>query len=529
MPVVEVPGLGPVEFPDGTPNATMEKAIKTALTQKAGKMALEGTTATDRFAIGAGKAVSDLWLGAKQLLGQADTSEVDEVRARDSALMKTGAGAAGNFAGNVAAVVPTMFIPGVNTYTGAALLGGGTGLIQPVASGESRAMNTAVGTGAGIAGQAVGNTVARMIRPVRSTLPAEEARLAAEAARRNIPLTAGQATGSRPLQIAESVMENMPLTAGPQLAQKQTQQTAFNRAVGQTFGSAEDAITPEVMGQARQRIGQQFTDLASRNTLQADDALMTGLAQIDDNARRYLTPDVGRVVLNRIDDVMARIENGTMNGRAYRNLDSELGKAARGASNGDLRNALGELRGTLRSAMDRSISEGDRSAWQGARQQYANLMTVAPVAAKNEAGDVSGKTLLSAANTANRNAKFGAPSELAELGRIGRAFVADQVPNSGTAQRQLMQSLLTGGGGAGVGAVGAAATGNDPLQGAGIGLGVTGAGLLAPRAIQMLMNSPAGQAYLTRGLLALTPAELAALNAVGRSGAIGAIGYSGQQ
>ena len=508
-----------------------------------------GMSTGEKFAAGAGKAVTDVGRGVRQLssetaaehpyavpeimrlldrLAPFSKKEVAESRKLDAPLMKTGGGMAGNVAGNIATVLPTMFVPGANTYTGAATIGGLLGATQPVAEGESRALNTAAGAGAGVVGQGVGNAIGRVLKPVQSALPAQEARLAAEAARRNIPLTAGQATGSRPLQVAESVMENLPFTAGPQLAQKQAQKSAFNRAVGSTFGSAEDALTPQVLGDARSRIGQQFTELAGRNTLKADDALMNSLSQIDDEARKYLTPDVGKVVLNRIDDVMARIENGSMSGTAYRNLDSELGKASRSASSGDLRHALGQLRSALREAMDGSISPADKTAWQQARRQYANLMTVAPIAAKDELGNVSGRTLLNAANTSNKNAKFGGTSELAELGRVGRAFVADNVPNSGTAQRQFMQSLMTGGGGAGIGAVGAAATGNDPVQGALIGGGVTAGGLLAPRAFQALMNSPAGQAYLKQGLLPLTKAQLAALNAASRSGAIGLLGNSGE-
>lgn len=452
-------------------------------------------------------------------------AEVAEAKKADEPLLNTPAGAVGSFAGNVATTVPTMLLPG---YGGAVAGGAALGFLQPTTENESRLANTAFYGGAGAAGQLAGNTISRVVRPVQSSLPPAEQALAQEAARRNIPLTAGQATGSRPLQIAESVMENLPFTSGPQLAQRQVQRTAFNRAVGGTFGSAEDALTPEVLGGARTRIGQKFSDLSSRNTLQIDDALLNTLAKIDENARRYLTPDVGKVVLNRLDDVMARIENGTMTGKAYRNLDSELGRAARSSSSGDLRNSLGELRNSLRDAMDRSINVADQAAWRGARREYANLMTVAPIAAKSETGDISGKTLLNAANNANRNARFGAPSELADLGRVGRAFVAEQIPNSGTAQRQLMQSLLTGSGGAGVGAVGAAATGNDPLHGAMVGGGVTAAGLLSPRVVQSLMNSPAGQAYLTRGLMALTPAERAALTAAGRGGSVGLLGYAGQ-
>lgn len=473
--------------------------------------------------------MSDLVTGQRSTfadtIGLPGQRDIDEQRRLEAPLMKTGAGLLGGIAGGASTALPSLLIPGANTVVGAGLFGAGMSALNPVATGESRLNNALVGGVLGGAGQAVGNVIGRALKPVQSSLTPVEQQLAAAAQARGIPLTAGQATGSRPLQIAESVMENLPFTSGPQSAIRQSQQTAFNRAVGETFGTTADALTPQVMGSARNTIGQRFTDLAGRNTLSVDNALLSSLSQVDDSARRYLTPDVGRVVLNRLDDVLARVENGQMSGVAYRNLDSELGRAMRGTANGDLRNALGDLRTSLRSAMDRSISPADQAAWSEARRQYANLMTVAPVAAKNEAGDVSARTLLAAANTGNRGARFGGPSELAELGRIGRAFVADQIPNSGTAQRQLMQSLLTGGGGAGIGALTSMATGNDPMQGMLLGAGVTGAGLLAPRIAQAAMNSGAGQAYLTRGLLNLSPAEIAALNAAARSLAIGSSPY----
>lgn len=526
---VEIPGKGTYEV-EADGELSEAQAYRAALGQAdMQRMAdpTSGMSGVDKFRAGMGKAFTDLGRGAKQIIGM-DT-DAEESRKLDAPLMKTGAGLAGNITGNVVPAAATMFIPGVNTYTGAAAVGGAMGALQPTVGDESRLANTAFGAGSGVVGQGVGNLVGRAIRPVQSTLPPQQQALANEAMRRGIPLTAGQQTGSRPLQIVDSVMENLPFTSGPQLAQKQAQKEAFNRAVGSTFGAPKSSLTPDVMGAAKQRIGQKFTDLSARNTLQADDVLLSQLSNLDDQASRFLTPDVGKVVKNRIDDVLSRVENGAMTGKAYRNLDSELGKAARGAANGDLRNALGELRGSLREAMDRSIGEVDQQAWKGARREYANLMTVAPLAAKSETGDVSGRTLLSAANTANRNAKFGAPSELAELGRVGRAFVSDNIPNSGTAQRNLYQSLLTSAGGTGIGGIGAAATGNDPVQGMLIGGGVTAGGLLAPRAVQALMNSPAGKAYLTKGLMELTPQELQVLTALGRSGGAGLLGYSQQQ
>ena len=61
--------------------------------------------------------------------------------------------------GQVAGALPLAFVPGANTYAGAALLGGGMGALQPTVQGESRALNTGVGAGLGMLGKWGGDTV----------------------------------------------------------------------------------------------------------------------------------------------------------------------------------------------------------------------------------------------------------------------------------------------------------------------------------------------------------------------------------
>lgn len=485
-----------------------------------------GMSGFERGRAGFGKAFADIGRGAQQLVGM--ETDAAEARQLDAPLMSTTAGQVGNISGNIAAAIPGLAIPG---YAGAAIGGAALGALQPTVGNESRLSNVGLGAGLGVAGQGVGNLVGRAIRPVQNVQPPARQALAQEAAARNIPLSAGQATGSRPMQIMESVMEDLPFTSGRQLAARQTQREAFNREVGRTFGTPEAAITPEVAGAARSKLSETFTDLSKRNALNVTDDVLSRLGKIESDANRFGTGDISKAVSNRIDDFLSRADTkGQVSGLAYRRFDSALGRSMRSTSNGDLRFALGEIRDVVRSAMDESISAADQSAWRAARQQYGNLMTVAPLAARSETGDVSGRTLLSAANTANKGARFGAPSELATLGRIGRAFVADQGPNSGTAQRQFYRDLMTSGGRAGVGAgVGAgafAATGNDPFTGAAIGGGAMAAGLLAPRAVQSFMQSPFGYSYLTRGLLPLRPEQLALISATTRAGATGLLGYA---
>lgn len=487
-----------------TPGLMMLKGAPTkSIEQQGGEMALEGMSRTDKFRAGIGKALSDIVAGSKQLAGFGDQNEINETKRRDAPLTDTWAGFAGNLAGNVAAFAPTAMIPGANTLTGAGVIGAATGALQPVAEGESRGGNMGLGAVGGMGGQLVGQAAGRLLRPVRAQLSPQAAQLAQQAQARGIPLDAADLTGSKPLKVMRDVMSNLPLTADRQAAAQAAKQGAFNRAVTNTFGASEESVTPQVLQGARNRIGQEFTDLSARNTLQASNGLVQELANIEAQAHRSMTPDVARVVTNHIDDVLSRVEPGdVINGQAYRALDSELGRVTRTTSNGDIRHGVGLVREALRDAMDQSISAADRTAWQQARRQYANLMTVAPLAARSETGDVSGRTLLAAALRQRKSAAFNGGGDLGELGRIGRAFVAEQTPNSGTAQRSFYQRMLT----------------ENPLTAAwqqGVG------GISYP--MQTMLNSPAGQRYLSQGAVNITPRQQELINALMRTSGAAAL------
>lgn len=143
------------------------------LTRQGGQMAADASTGIERFSAGAGKAVADIGLGIRGLVGATGPGEVKETRARDAALMNSGAGLAGNVAGNIAAVmVPGGAVRGAGmlaskapaiagyapaleaigaglvnpqTIKGAAALGGALGVVQPADSVGERVNNTGIG------------------------------------------------------------------------------------------------------------------------------------------------------------------------------------------------------------------------------------------------------------------------------------------------------------------------------------------------------------------------------------------------
>lgn len=114
-----------------------------------------------KFLAGIGKAMVDIGRGAGQMVGAVSQEDIDRARELDKPLMETGAGMAGNVAGNIAATLPTAFIPGVNTITGGAATGAVLGALQPAGTGESRLNNA-------IAGGAVGGIIPAATNAFRS-------------------------------------------------------------------------------------------------------------------------------------------------------------------------------------------------------------------------------------------------------------------------------------------------------------------------------------------------------------------------
>lgn len=167
--------------PDGTSKEQLlgklmlakHPAAPALMKQMSSEQATADTSGVGKFLAGAGKAVADIGLGVRQLTGNATQEEVDDTKTRDKALMDTGAGMAGNIAGNVGlAVTPGLGAAGLgrvaampalraagkfalsapSTLGGAATqatLGATQAGLQPVATGENRVGNMALGAAGG--------------------------------------------------------------------------------------------------------------------------------------------------------------------------------------------------------------------------------------------------------------------------------------------------------------------------------------------------------------------------------------------
>lgn len=169
-----------VSAPDGASEADVMAYAQKNFNQKPKEQDFSFDPARDmsmgeRFLSGVGKAYTDLGRGVGQMVGAVDRQDVGESRKLDAPLMNTGAGMAGNLAGNVALLAPTALIPGANTVTGAATVGAVAGALSPSESGRETFTNIVAGGAGGAAGQAIANKVPGMLQGRVQTAAAKQA------------------------------------------------------------------------------------------------------------------------------------------------------------------------------------------------------------------------------------------------------------------------------------------------------------------------------------------------------------------
>lgn len=362
----------------------------------------------------------------------------------------------------------------------------------------------------GMAGALVPSAISRMATPL-PTSPERQA-MVNTLKKEGVDLTAGQATGRKSLQYAENELGG---AAAQNMYEKQGDQ--FTKAVLKRAGIDATRATPEVIDRGFNRIGQQFDDLAARNTLVPDSKLVSDLRS---TVQDYysLVPDSARVPV--VSDVVRDIaSNGskTMAGDTYQAISSRLARAARGTKDPQVKGALQGIRGALDDAMQRSITKtnpSDLGAWQKVRNEYRNMLVIekaATGAGENTAqGIISPSALRNATVNQGRRAYARGQGDFAQLARAGEATMK-ALPQSGTAPRTAVRNLGTGissilgaGGGAAVG---------GPV-GAGVG---ALAGSLAPTVAGRALLSAPLRAYLSNQAVqpsALDPGTRALISAL---------------
>lgn len=333
---------------------------------------------------------------------------------------------------------------------------------------EGAVTGAVVGGAVPVVARGIGALTSRAISPMQ--IPPERQAMIDTLAREGVPLSAGQRTGSRPLQYAESIFGDATLAGGASQRMAAEQGEAFTDAAMRRVGG-QGRATPENLQANFDRIGQQFRDLSSRNALQADPQMARDLGATLREYDRVLPSEQRQIVGNLATDIVERFQagGGVMPGAEYQTARSRLSRMAQNARQSDpeFASAVRGLRDALDNGMMRSVSPEDAAAWQAARREYGNIKDLSKAAAGAGAGTAEGlispqALRSSVASGNNREAYARGQGDFAELARAGNA-VMTPLPNSGTAQR----GMLAGQAGTG----GAAMYAGDPMMAAVVALG----------------------------------------------------------
>jgi hypothetical protein len=371
------------------------------------------------------------------------------------------------------------------------------------------------GLAASAAGRGVRNLVMGTVDPDTAAL--------ANAARGTygIPVTAGQISSAPSARFLDSVLQRLPFTG--YASRTADQQSAFNRAVAQTFGENTDTITPQTIRNAKTRIGQVFDDVATRTgAINVDPAFLGDLHHIEMNARSVLpSTEVAplRAQMRNIADTID-FPSGTISPESYQALTRKGAPLDRAMQSKDpnVRFYAGQIRDAVDDVMQRSAPPDAVQDLVEARSQYKAMKTVEPLAKKATTGDISPALLLGKVNASYS----GNGAALGEIGRIGQRFLKEP-PSSGTSERLMaMHALRLGLGAAGLGG----AYEFDPenfqrnalLAGLALGAGRGGSAILRSN---MLANA------MIRGGLGVPAARQPLVDLLTRAAPVPALAYRG--
>jgi len=261
--------------------------------------------------------------------------------------------------------------------------------------------------------------------------------------------TPGQETGSRSLQQMEARMESSPFTSGPFNEIKATNQKILNQSAAQAIGVNASELSNPVLAQAQRQISAVYNKVASPTVQKIDQPYVLNGIDLLDNAFEGLTtqPFKSNIFVKQLQDLALK---GEATGNQLSTLSSKIGKRAKNemtTANGDreLGQALFQMKEIVDDALSSGLSAADQLAFQAARANYRNLMTLrsSPGVVNPSSGNVSAPNLASALTRKDpRGFVFGEnQTPMYEAARFAQAF-KPIVGDSGTATRTMEYTPL---------------------------------------------------------------------------------------
>ena len=324
---------------------------------------------------------------------------------------------------------------------------GAPSVIQPsAAQAQSQATATATPTAAVTGGQITPGVVGA---DTSAALTEAQKAILERGKSMGFKTTPGQETGSRSLLQMEARMESSPFTSGPFNEIKATNQAVLNRATAQAIGVDATELSNPVLAQAQRQISSVYNKVASPTTQKLDQMYVMNGIDLIDNAFEGLTtqPLKSNLFVKQLEELATK---GEATGNQLATLSSKMGKRAKNEMttvNGDreLGQALFQIKEIIDDQLAAGLSPAEQAAFQAARANYRNLMTIRsnPGVVNPSSGNVSGLNLASALTRKDpQGFVFGSnTTPMYEAARFAQAF-KPIVGDSGTATRTMEYTPL---------------------------------------------------------------------------------------
>ncbi len=516
MPITAVSSDGVEhEFPDGTDQAVIGKVMKTyalAHTAKPPEAKKADPTLMDKL----GQAVTAPF---KRIPGEIASEYHEGSEGYRTGMAKAMDAAKAGKPGDILAPIGSAVDAALSPISGTAhaLLGHKLGDVAMLASplGEEVAAERLLATGAKEAGVGV-NTLRKTLEASKAGQEAPKAVNAAKQLQAHpdpehaaavskleaegVQMTPGQRVGGMRRQLEEAHKSNPLVSQAIQQAEAKSIETfnvaAYNRAlapIGERFSG--DKVGRDGIAQVEAKIGAAYDRLEPKLKIVPDHQLVDDLHEIKIEASDLPPPQQEQyegIMKNR---VIKRLETGEMDGKTFKQVESEIGHLSRGYKSSqdfaqrELGQRLEDTMGALRDNLERSSDPSVRDELKRTNSAWAQFVRLQGAANRRatSGGVFTPSDLLQAAKSADRSVRKGAFARgdalLQDLGEIGQRVLPNKLPDSGTATRMFANGKGLVGGAIG-GAVG--------------GLPGAAAGMAADMAAQPITNALA-RAYLQRG------------------------------
>ncbi len=495
--LIEVPGMGVVEFPDGMSDQQIGAAIAANMPTEKAPSPADSVGPMQAALIGAGRTTDKVVQGVRQVYNKAigDQATLDKMAATeaDKDSLYAPLRAARPIATGIGEAAPMLAIPAggaanAGAFIGRSALAGAAPGLLSYGSAEERLKAGGIGAAGGAVGGAIGLGASKLLKPAGAAAKGLSDEAVSAADRLGLNLSPGQRTQNPGMLGFENYLAKSPGSSGSMQARTASNQAALNSAAAKAMGQGGDTLDTGAFAAAKDAIGSEFTRLQGITSPKLDQDFMAALVKVDsDNMARGAFKS--KAIDGVVDKALDLAAKNNLSGKAYKEIRTELSSQAQSAySAGDatLGGAIKTIRKALDDAAKKSLDPADQKAWDVAREQWQayKLLTKGNVA---EAGDVSAARLASQLRRGGDQFRTGAmKGELADIGRVGEAMKGVQNPNSG---QLTMQALYS-----------------NPFSGLPMVVG--------NKVAATAYNNPLMQRYLSRGLLDVSPAGATVLGRV---------------